>query len=118
MTSKVKSQIEEGNTLALETWLTNTKQTIKEQKSLRPLVGAEEGLPRILLPADLEIAGFYPVKTTGNGDCLFNAACIGIAGKITLVNIPTRLEISSCLVFFIIHSFIRNRMRKGTHSRF
>ena len=33
------------------------------------------------MPADLEKAGFYPVKTTGNGDCLYNAASIGIAGK-------------------------------------
>ena len=57
MTSKVKGLIEEGNTRALETWLTNTKQTIKGQTSLKSLVSAKDDLARILLPADLEIVG-------------------------------------------------------------
>lgn len=94
MTSKVKGLIKEGNTRALETWLTNTKQTIKGYTTLRSLVSAEDDLARILLPADLEIAGFYPVKTTGNGDCLYNAASIGIAGKITYTSEYSNLVLS------------------------
>ena len=81
MTSKVKGFIDEGNTQALGEWLTDTKRTIKRQSSLNTLLSTEDDLARALLPADLKSAGLYPVKTTGNGDCLYNAASIGISGE-------------------------------------
>ena len=102
MTSKVKQLIDAGNTQALEQWLMNTKEAFKEQTTLIELYSAEDDLARTLMPADLEKAGFYPVKTTGNGDCLYKAASIGIAGKTVYIReYPNYIYgTNSCLTYF------------------
>ena len=82
MTSDVKKLIEEKDKERLQSWLTNSKAIIvKETKSTRACfyVGEDE-LAKMLLSLDLPTPDFYPAKTTGNGNCLYNAASTGLIG--------------------------------------
>ena len=69
----------------------------KIQDSVRINIETDE-LAATLMPSDLQVQNLRPLKTTGKGDCLFNAASLFLKGKI----LNWSLEPSgSC---YIVHS--------------
>ena len=85
MTSEVEKLIKTRDIGGLETFLKDTKHLI-QRRTISPtcLSHEEDELAKFLLPTDLPELSLNPVKTSGNGDCLYNAASIGLIGSCIL----------------------------------
>ena len=62
----------------------------KSQESHWPNIETDE-LAATLLPYDLPVPNLRPLKTTGNGDCLFNAASLFLKDKLLKHSLDPRV---------------------------
>ena len=71
-----------------------SRQFVQSQNVLlQKIIGrGEDALTKSLIPADFK--NCIPIKTTGNGNCLFNAASIALSGNESLSSVLRLLMVS------------------------
>ena len=85
---------------------------------LQKIIGrGEDALTKSLLPADFK--DWIPIKTTGNGNCLFNAASIALSGNESLSSVLRLLTVSELFAhseFYANHPQIAEIEERSVYS--